>query len=61
MVETVMPAKLERCVKDVQADGKSEDSAWAICTDSIEESIMKEVLETKLKGGCGCNKKKTHS
>ena len=53
-----MPAKLERCVKDVQAEGKSKDSAWAICTDSIEESIMKEVLETKLKSGCGCQKKK---
>lgn len=53
-----MAAKLDRCVKDVQGEGKSEDSAWAICTDSIEESIMKEVLETKLKG-CQCQKKKT--
>jgi len=53
-----MPAKLDRCVNDVKAEGKSEDSAYAICNASIEESIMKEVLETKLKD-CGCHKKKT--
>lgn len=53
-----MPEKLERCVKDVKAEGKSDDSAWAICTASIEETMMKEVLETKLKG-CGCQNKKT--
>ena len=52
-----MPEKLDRCVADVTSQGKSEDSAWAICTDSIvEESIMKQVLETKLKG-CQCHKK----
>ncbi len=56
-----MPAKLDRCVKDVKNEGKSEDSAYAICNSSIdstiEESILKQVLETKLKG-CGCQKKK---
>lgn len=29
-----MPAKLDRCVDSVKADGKSEDSAYAICVDS---------------------------
>lgn len=55
-----MPAKLDRCVKDVQADGKSEDSAYAICNSSIDESMIKQVLETKLKD-CGCQQKKKHS
>ena len=30
-----MPKKLERCVKDVKAQGKSKDSAWAICQTSV--------------------------
>lgn len=30
-----MPAKLDRCVKDLLAQGKSKDSAWAICTSSV--------------------------
>lgn len=29
-----MPKKLDRCVKKVKADGKSTDSAYAICSDS---------------------------
>jgi hypothetical protein len=29
-----MPKKLTDCVADVKAQGKSEDSAWAICVDS---------------------------
>jgi hypothetical protein len=29
-----MPAKIERCVKQVKAQGKSDDSAWAICSKS---------------------------
>lgn len=53
-----MPEKLDRCVKDLKGEGKSSDSAWAICTASIEESMMKQVIETKLKG-CGCQKKRT--
>ena len=32
-----MPEKLERCVADVKADGKSADSAWAICNASLKE------------------------
>jgi len=58
-----MPAKLDRCVADVEKQGGI-DNPWAICNASldgkeIEEAIMKEVIETKLKG-CGCQKK-THS
>ncbi len=54
-----MPEKLERCVSDVKAQGKSKDSAWAICTDSIEETIMKQVLDASMEnGGCGCQKNK---
>lgn len=32
-----MPAKKERCVKKVKASGKSKDSAWAICTASVDK------------------------
>ncbi len=34
-----MPEKLDRCVKDVKAQGKSEDSAWAICNDSVKQEV----------------------
>lgn len=27
-----MPKKVHRCAKKLQKKGKSEDSAWAICT-----------------------------
>ena len=30
-----MPAKLDRCVKHVKAQGKDESSAWAICKKSL--------------------------
>lgn len=30
-----MPDKLHRCVDKVKEQGKSEDSAWAICTESV--------------------------
>ena len=33
-----MPAKLDRCVNDVKGE-KGEDSAWAICTDSIKKEV----------------------
>ena len=33
-----MPAKLDRCVDDVKAEGKSTDSAWAICKSSTGET-----------------------
>jgi len=36
-----MPAKLDRCVEDVQADGKSESSAFAICNDAIKDAKTK--------------------
>lgn len=31
-----MPAKIERCVKKLMEQGKSEESAWAICNASID-------------------------
>jgi hypothetical protein len=37
-----VPEKLERCVRDVKAQGKSKDSAWAICVDSTGEKPHKE-------------------
>lgn len=40
-----MPEKLEKCVADVKAQGKSEDSAWGICVDSTGEKPHKEVKE----------------
>ena len=40
-----MPKKLTDCVKDVKAQGKSEDSAWGICVASTGEKPHKEVKE----------------
>ena len=37
-----MPEKLEKCVSDVKAQGKSNDSAWGICVDSTGEKPHKE-------------------
>jgi hypothetical protein len=37
-----LPEKLERCVSDVKAQGKSDDSAWGICVDSTGEKPHKE-------------------
>ncbi len=34
-----MPEKLDRCVDDVKADGKSTSSAFAICNSSIKEEV----------------------
>lgn len=42
-----MPEKLERCVSDVKAQGKSKDSAWAICVDSTGEKPHKEAVREK--------------
>ena len=39
-----MPEKLDRCVSDVKADGKSEDSAYAICNSSIKEQVANSML-----------------
>lgn len=41
-----MPEKLEKCVSDVKAQGKSDDSAWAICVDSTGEKPHKEADTT---------------
>lgn len=35
----MMPEKLDRCVSDVKGQGKSSDSAWAICNSSIGEEV----------------------
>lgn len=32
-----MPAKLEKCVKDLMKQGKSESSAYAICQASLKK------------------------
>lgn len=37
-----MPAKLERCRKDVQATGKSKSSAYAICTASMKRKAKRK-------------------
>jgi hypothetical protein len=34
--ENLMPAKLDRCVKKVQAQGRSKSSSFAICNASIK-------------------------
>ena len=34
-----MPANLDRCVDDVKKQGKSNDSAWAICKSSTQEAV----------------------
>jgi|PlaIllAssembly_1097288.scaffolds.fasta_scaffold29696_2 hypothetical protein len=48
-----MPEKLKRCVKHVKDQGKSEDSAWAICVDSTglkphkkKKKDVKKAIET---------------
>jgi len=41
-----VPEKLERCVRDVKAQGRSDDSAWAICVDSTGEKPHKEADTT---------------
>lgn len=51
-----MPEKVHDCATKLQGEGKSEDSAWAICTDSIEETVMQEMVEAKL--NCQCSKKR---
>jgi len=38
-----LPAKLDRCVSDVKGQGKSEDSAWAICTDSVKKEVAEAI------------------
>ena len=63
-----MPEKLERCVADLKAQGKPEDSAWPICIDStgekphseesIEETVMREVLNASMNRSCKCQKNK---
>ena len=40
--ETIMPEKLDRCVDKVKGE-KGEDSAWAICTDSIKNEVAEAI------------------
>lgn len=37
-----MPKKKHRCVNKVKKTGKSESSAWAICTTSMKKSKAKK-------------------
>jgi len=53
----IMPEKLDRCVDKIKGE-KGVDSAYAICTASIEESITKQIIEASLQRGCECQKKK---
>ena len=40
-----MPEKLEKCVADLKAQGKPDDSAYPICIDSTGEKPHKEIKE----------------
>jgi len=42
-----VPKKLTDCVRDVKAQGKSDDSAWAICVSSTGEKPHKEQIREK--------------
>jgi hypothetical protein len=44
-----MPAKLDRCVKDVMKQGKNESSAYAICTASINRMKKANGSTSKMK------------
>ena len=44
-----MPAKLDRCVKDVMKQGKNESSAYAICTASINQMKKANGSTSKMK------------
>ncbi len=37
-----MPAKLDRCVKELMKQGKSKSSAFAICTASLKKKRRKK-------------------
>ena len=43
--EGVDPAKQERCVKDVKAQGKDKSSAFAICNASMKKSDINDLVE----------------
>lgn len=49
-----MPKKLDECVKKVKKEGKSEDSAWAIC----QASVMGKGKRKKLVNGVSKRKGK---
>ncbi len=58
--------KFQRCVDDVKAEG-SADNPWAVChastgeakpNETIQETIMRQIIEAKLKSGCKCQKRK---
>lgn len=63
-----MPKKLEDCVRDVKAKGEDVDP-WAVCvastgekphSESIEETVMRQVLDASAGENCKCQKKKTY-
>jgi len=39
-----VPEKLDRCVNDVKGQGKSEDSAYAICNSSIKQEVASAMV-----------------
>jgi len=43
-----MPEKLDRCVNDVKGE-HGEDSAWAICTDSLKEQVANAIAIAGIK------------
>jgi hypothetical protein len=50
-----MPAAYKRCVKKVQASGKSEQSSHAICT-SVNAGNIKKVRKQEARSGKSKNK-----
>jgi len=57
-----LPAKLDRCVSDVQDQGHDESSAFAICNDSIHEINISESHSPLdiVEGGPGSGRKTTN-
>jgi hypothetical protein len=42
-----MPAKLEKCVKDLISKGKKKENAYAICTASLKKSGKIKIKKKK--------------
>lgn len=45
-----MPKKLDRCVKQVKAQGQKESNAYAICNASLKKAKMKTAKKKKANG-----------
>ena len=48
-----MPEKLDRCVRDVKAQGKDDDSAWAICVSSTGEKPHHDTVKEEVAKAIG--------